>query len=86
VDLDRNEFMLALQEENIGTGLHFPALHLSRFYREKYGYQPGQLPHAQAAGESILSLPLYPLLSEGDQDDVVDAIKRVLAAHRRGRR
>jgi len=86
VDIGRSEFMLALQEENIGTGLHFPALHLSRYYRERYGYQPGQLPHAEAAGESILSLPLYPLLTEDDQDDVVGAIKRVIAAHRRARR
>ena len=85
VALDRNEFMLALQEENIGTGLHFPALHLSQYYREKYGYAQGQLPHGEAAGEGILSLPLYPLLREEDQDDVVAALKRVAAAHRRGR-
>jgi len=85
LDIDRNEFMLALQEENIGTGLHFPALHLSQYYRGKYGHTPGQLPHAESAGERILSLPLYPLLSEDDQDDVVEALKRVVAAHRRGR-
>jgi dTDP-4-amino-4,6-dideoxygalactose transaminase len=85
VTLDRNEFMLALQQENIGTGLHFPAVHLSRFYREKYGYKRGDLPNAEKAGESILSLPLYPLLSEEDQDDVVSALKRVIAANRRAR-
>jgi UDP-4-amino-4-deoxy-L-arabinose-oxoglutarate aminotransferase len=86
VDLDRNEFMLALQEENIGTGLHFPALHLSKYYREKYGHTRGQLPHGEEAGDRILSLPLYPLLSEADQDDVVAALKRVIAVHRRVRR
>ena len=85
VELDRNEFMLALQEENIGTGLHFPALHLSKYYREKYGYKPGQLPHAEKASECIFSLPLYPLLREQDQDDVVNTLKRVIAATRRVR-
>jgi len=83
VTLDRNEFMLALQEENIGTGLHFPALHLSKYYREKHGYVRGQLPHAEDAGDRVISLPLYPLLSEADQDDVVAALKRVIAGHRR---
>jgi dTDP-4-amino-4,6-dideoxygalactose transaminase len=83
VRLSRAEFMMALQEENIGTGLHFPALHLARYYREKYGCQPGQLPNAEKAGESILSLPLYPLLREEDQDDVVAALKRVIARNRR---
>ena len=83
VDLPRDEFMQALGEENIGTGLHFPALHSSAYYRKKYGYQPGDLPVAEDAGERILSLPLYPLLTEQDQDDVMAAIKRVVVAHRR---
>ena len=81
--LDRNDFMQALHEEGIGTGLHFPALHLASFYAKKYGYAPGSLPVAEAAGASILSLPLYPLLTEADQDDVVAAARRVLARHRR---
>ncbi|NQT86619.1 aminotransferase class I/II-fold pyridoxal phosphate-dependent enzyme [bacterium] len=83
ISLSRGEFMQALQEENIGTGLHFPALHLSSYYREKYGHKPGDLPHAEKAGESIFSLPLYPLLTEDDQDDVVAALERVVAQHKR---
>jgi dTDP-4-amino-4,6-dideoxygalactose transaminase len=81
--LDRNEVMAALQQENIGTGLHFPALHVQPYYREKYGLRPEDLPHAAAAGASILSLPLYPLMSEDDVDDVVAALRRVITAHRR---
>ena len=83
VGIDRNEFMLAMQEENIGTGLHFPALHLSKYYRNAYGYERGQLAHADDAGDRILSLPLYPLMREEDQNDVVAALERVIAAHRR---
>ncbi|MCB9896561.1 MAG: aminotransferase class I/II-fold pyridoxal phosphate-dependent enzyme [Planctomycetes bacterium] len=81
--LDRDAFMGALTEENIGTGLHFPALHMATYYREKYGHDPDTLPNAYRAGETIFSLPLYPLMSEADQDDVVDAVRRVLAAHRK---
>jgi len=80
VTLRRGEFMQALQEENIGTGLHFPALHVATYYREKYG---AVLPHAEEAGERIFSLPLYPLMTEDDQDDVVDAIQRVATQYRR---
>ncbi|HOX37012.1 MAG TPA: aminotransferase class I/II-fold pyridoxal phosphate-dependent enzyme [Candidatus Brocadiia bacterium] len=83
VKTDRNEFMLALQEENIGTGLHFPTLHMSSYYRGKYGYKSGDLPNAEKAGNSIFSLPLYPLMSEGDAEDVVRAIKAVIAKNRR---
>ncbi|MCA8923658.1 MAG: aminotransferase class I/II-fold pyridoxal phosphate-dependent enzyme [Planctomycetes bacterium] len=82
VTLDRDDFMQALGEEQVGTGLHFPPLHTQSFFREKYGYREGSLPHAEQAGEEIFSLPLYPLLTDEDQDDVVSAIKKVVAAHR----
>ena len=85
VDLGRDDFMLALQEENIGTGLHFPALHTSSYYAGKYGYKPEDLPNAARAGETVISLPLYPLLDEADQDDVVLALLRVIARHGRRR-
>lgn len=81
--LDRDEVMQALQQENIGTGLHFPALHVQPYYREKYGLRPADLPHAELAGRSILSLPLYPTLRDEDQDDVVAALRRVLAGGRK---
>jgi UDP-4-amino-4-deoxy-L-arabinose-oxoglutarate aminotransferase len=82
VSLDRNDFMQALHERNIGTGLHFPALHTSSWYARKYGYRDGSLPRAEAAGACIFSLPLYPLLSEADQDDVVRALREVVTTHR----
>jgi len=81
--LSRDEFIQALGEENIGTGLHFPPLHCSSYYREKYGYRPEDLPVAAEAGERILSLPLYPLLTEQDQDDVVAAIRRLIVTRRK---
>ena len=51
--------------------------------KESNADERGDLPHAGRTGERIFSLPLYPLLREEDQDDVVSAIKRVIAAHRR---
>ena len=81
--IDRDALLGALGEESIGAGLHFPAVHLSPHYRDKYGYAPGALPRAEAAAERILSLPLYPLLSERDQEDVVAALGRLLARYGR---
>jgi dTDP-4-amino-4,6-dideoxygalactose transaminase len=83
LDLDRNAFIAALAEENIGAGLHFVALHQQAYYRDRYGFHPRSLPHASAASADILSLPLYPGLSDDDQADVVHALARVIARHRR---
>lgn len=77
--LTRNEFMQALKERNIGTGLHYQAPFLCSYYHNKYGFSAEQFPHAAALGECIVSLPLYPLLTEQDQDEVVAAITEVLA-------
>jgi len=81
--IGRDDFLLALQQENIGTGLHFPAIHLQRYYRDKYGYAPGFLPNAEWNSERLFSLPLYPLLQEKDQAQVAEALKRVIARHKR---
>ncbi len=78
LSVDRDEFILHLQEENIGIGLHFPALHLQRYYREKYGFSRGMLPAAEWNSDRLFSLPLYPLLTEDDQVDVVSALKRLV--------
>ncbi|HOV87610.1 MAG TPA: aminotransferase class I/II-fold pyridoxal phosphate-dependent enzyme [Syntrophobacteraceae bacterium] len=83
VNLTRDEFLAKLQEEQIGTGLHFPAVHLQRFYREKYGYAPGDYPNAEWNSERLFSIPLYPLLEEQDQLDVVEAMRRIIRRHRK---
>lgn len=81
----RDQIIEELAAENIGTGLHFLAVHLLEHYRTRYGYRPGDLPHAEAAGEQVLSLPLYPELAESDQRDVFEGLSRVLARHRQGK-
>lgn len=83
VTLDRDQFMAALQELKIGSGLHYPALHTQAYYRDKYRLAPESLPHAHAAGESVISLPLFPLMQKSDQDDVVAALRHLIATHRR---
>jgi dTDP-4-amino-4,6-dideoxygalactose transaminase len=79
----RDEILDALQKENIGVGVHFRALHLQPFYRDGFGFQPGQLPVAEHATDRILSLPLYPAMTDGDVADTIAAVTKVIAHSRR---
>ena len=56
--VNRNEFAAALKAENIGSGVHFTALHLHRYYADVYNFRPGDYPRAEWVGERTLSLPL----------------------------
>jgi len=76
--LTRDEFMAALKERNIGTGLHFRAVHLQKYYRETLGLASGALPHTEWNSDRICSLPLFPDMTFEDVDSVVEAIKDVL--------
>jgi UDP-4-amino-4-deoxy-L-arabinose-oxoglutarate aminotransferase len=76
--LDRDAFMEALKQKNIGTGLHFRAVHLQRYYREKMGFQRGALPNTEWNSDRICSIPLFPDMTVEDVDEVVATIKEVL--------
>lgn len=75
--MDRDTFMQRMKEHNIGTGLHYHAPHLYTFYREKFGYQPGDFPNAETIADRTVSLPLFPLLSDAEQDRVITAMATV---------
>ena len=77
--IDRNTFMAKLKEKNIGTGLHFRCAHLQKYYREAFGFKPGFLPATEYNSDHICSLPLFPDMLDSDVDDVVSAIREVLA-------
>jgi len=57
--------------------LHYMPVHLQPYYRD-LGFGPGQFPEAEAHGESAISLPLYPALTEPEQDEVVSALRAIL--------
>lgn len=77
--MDRDRFMAGLKDLNIGTGLHFRAAHLQRYYLETFPEVKGTLPHTEWNSKRICSLPLFPDMTPEDVDDVVDAIKVVLS-------
>lgn len=72
--MDRDAFMAGMKERNIGTGLHYRAAHLYPYYREHFGFKPGDFPNAETISDRIVSLPLFPAMTEADQDRAIAAM------------
>jgi dTDP-4-amino-4,6-dideoxygalactose transaminase len=83
LNADRDIIMNAIQAENIGIGIHFRAVHLHPFYVETFGFERGMFRHAEYYSDRTVSLPLYPRMTDGDADDVVAAVRKVLSHYRR---
>jgi len=76
--VDRAEVFRALRAENIGVNVHYIPVHLHPYYRERFGYSGGEFPVAEAAYETLISLPMFHGMSDGDAEDVIQAVKKVL--------
>ena len=76
--MDRDTFMLKLKEKNIGTGIHFRAVHTQKYYRETMKISGGTLPATEWNSDRICSLPLFPDMTFEDVHDVVNTIREVL--------
>ncbi len=76
--IGRDAFMESMHRQNIGTGVHYTALHLHRYYREKFGHKQGDFPNAEEIGYTTVSLPLSAKLSDSDVLDVVNAVRTAL--------
>lgn len=81
--IDRAQFMHELQQCGIGTSVHWMPLHMHPYYRETYGYKTDDLPVASKLFPEVVSLPIYPTMSEADVKYVCDSIKRILLSGRR---
>jgi perosamine synthetase len=80
--IDRAQFIDELKSRGIGTSVHFIPLHVHPYYRDTFGYQPQDYPNAFAAFERIISLPIYPKMSDQDVERVVKAVREVVELHR----
>ena len=75
--LTRGQVMEQMQAAGIGTGVHYPAIHLFKLYRAQ-GWKPGDFPHAEYAGRNILTLPLFPAMRDEHVTRVVESLIRVV--------
>ena len=82
LSVGRTEVFKALRAENIGVNVHYVPVPWHPYY-QKCGYVKGQWPIAESAYERIISLPIFPAMSDQDIEDVVAACTKVIQAYRR---
>jgi perosamine synthetase len=73
----RTEIFRALRAENIGVNVHYIPVHLHPYYRDRFGYKGGEFPVAEAAYESLISLPMFHGMTDEDVTDVICAVEKV---------
>lgn len=78
----RKEIFEALQAENIGVNVHYLPVYLHPYYRD-LGYAKGICPNAEELYENMITLPLFPSMSNEDVNDVVVAVKKVIDYYRK---
>jgi hypothetical protein len=75
--VERAKFIAAMRAQDIGIGVHYPAMHLFALYR-RLGWHAGQFPHAERVGRQVVTLPLFPGMKDEDVSRVCDAAKKTL--------
>ncbi|PVY56446.1 MULTISPECIES: DegT/DnrJ/EryC1/StrS aminotransferase family protein [unclassified Simplicispira] len=74
----RDETIQALSDRGIGTSVHYVPLHRQPYWRDRYQLTPDMFPQADAAYQSMISLPLFTAMQDADQDRVIAALHEVL--------
>ncbi len=81
--IGRDRFIEELKQRGIGTSVHFIPIHHHPYYRETFGWAPGDHPVADSAFEAMISLPLYTRMSDHDIDRVSDAVEEIVRDNRK---
>ena len=71
----RKRVFEALRAEGIGVQVHYLSVHLHTYYRENYGHFEGEFPHAERFAAGEISLPIFPDMTDGDADHVIEALR-----------
>ena len=69
----------ALRAEGIGANVHYAPTHLQPYYRARFGHAPGELPVTEDIASRLITLPIFPAMSDADLADVVAAVRKLLA-------
>jgi dTDP-4-amino-4,6-dideoxygalactose transaminase len=75
--VDQDTVLRALRAENIGARLHYALVYRHPYYRRRFGYEAGLCPRAESVERRLVTLPLFPSMTEADQDDVFRALDKV---------
>lgn len=82
LDLTRDAMYAALRAENIGVNVHYLPVYLHPYYRRRFNVGPGLCPIAEAAYKRLLTLPLFPRMTDEDLMDVIAAVKKIIRSYR----
>jgi dTDP-4-amino-4,6-dideoxygalactose transaminase len=74
----RDQTLAELQTRGVGVAVNYRAVHLLKYYRERFGFKRGQFPVAERIGDSTITLPLYPKLTDAEIDYVAHEVKSVI--------
>ncbi len=75
---NRKQVFQALRKRRIGVQVHFIPVHLQPYYRNRFGYRRGECPVAEDAYDCLISLPIFPGMTDQDVTDVIDSVREVL--------
>lgn len=78
LNANRKEIYEALHKENIGVNVHYLPIYLQPFY-QRLGYKKGLCPNAEKLYQEIITLPLFPKMTEEDINDVIAGVKKVIS-------
>ena len=76
--VDRDGAVTAMRERGVDSKPYLPAIHLMSFYRERFGHREGEFPVAEDVAARSLALPFYPQLTDGELEQVVEALRDVI--------
>lgn len=80
IGVDRNTAFRFLRERGIGVNVHYIPVHLHPYYRTHLGTRPGMCPVAEAVYDRILSLPMFPAMTDADMRRVIEAVRQMAKA------
>ena len=75
--ISRNEFIEKMNAKGVGLAVHYKPIHTLSYYRENYDLDPNQFPRANSLFQSVVTLPLYPRLTDADVDYIINSIEEL---------
>jgi len=81
--INRAQFIEKMKENGIGCSVHFIPLHLHPYYKNTFGFKPKDFPVASYVYERIVSLPIYPKMTDEDVDYVIDNVIKIIKENKK---
>jgi len=79
--IGRDQFIIELNNRNVGTSVHFIPVHLMSAYQKRFGYKEGDFPNTENWFNNVISLPLYSGMSDDDADYVIEAVRDIVDSY-----